>query len=88
MNSIHAVYMIFLGWLEHWHRFFHVIVCVCVCDWRFKARLLEPQLVKVRSRVKVHFTDAFCGAYFTFAVSKEGHVYGFGLSNYHQLGEH
>ncbi|XP_067094351.1 regulator of chromosome condensation [Osmerus mordax] len=50
------------------------------------SRLLEPQLVKVRSRAKVHFTDAFCGAYFTFAVSKEGHVYGFGLSNYHQLG--
>lgn len=49
-------------------------------------RLLEPQLVKVRSRAKVHFTDAFCGAYFTFAVSEEGYVYGFGLSNYHQLG--
>ncbi|KAG9330975.1 hypothetical protein JZ751_021416 [Albula glossodonta] len=30
-------------------------------------------------------TAAHC-PYFTFAVSKEGHVYGFGLSNYHQLG--
>uniref|UniRef100_A0A3Q0QSR6 Regulator of chromosome condensation 1 n=1 Tax=Amphilophus citrinellus TaxID=61819 RepID=A0A3Q0QSR6_AMPCI len=47
-------------------------------------RLLVPQMVKVKG--KVHFIDAFCGAYFTFAVSKEGHVYGFGLSNYHQLG--
>ncbi|KAM4633941.1 regulator of chromosome condensation [Polymixia lowei] len=48
------------------------------------SRLLVPQVVKVKG--KVHFTDAFCGAYFTFAVSKEGYVYGFGLSNYHQLG--
>ncbi|XP_070823514.1 regulator of chromosome condensation [Chaetodon trifascialis] len=47
-------------------------------------RLLEPQIVKVKG--KVHFTDAFCGAYFTFALSKEGHIYGFGLTNYHQLG--
>jgi len=47
-------------------------------------RLLIPQIVKVRG--KVHFLDAFCGAYCTFALSKEGHVYGFGLSNYHQLG--
>uniref|UniRef100_W5M7K3 Regulator of chromosome condensation 1 n=2 Tax=Lepisosteus oculatus TaxID=7918 RepID=W5M7K3_LEPOC len=49
-------------------------------------RLLVPQRVLVRARGKVHFKDVFCGAYFTFAVSKEGHVYGFGLSNYHQLG--
>ncbi|KAJ7985659.1 hypothetical protein DPEC_G00354350 [Dallia pectoralis] len=49
-------------------------------------RLLIPQIVKVQSRGKVHFTDTFCGAYMTFAVSEEGHVYGFGLSNYHQLG--
>ncbi|XP_028281346.1 regulator of chromosome condensation [Parambassis ranga] len=48
------------------------------------SRLLEPQMVKVKGRVA--FVDAFCGAYFTFAVSKDGHVYGFGLSNYHQLG--
>ncbi|KAM9782895.1 regulator of chromosome condensation [Neosynchiropus ocellatus] len=48
------------------------------------ARLLEPQMVKVKG--KGHFVDAFCGAYCTFAVTKEGHVYGFGLSNYHQLG--
>ncbi|XP_076016985.1 regulator of chromosome condensation [Genypterus blacodes] len=48
------------------------------------SRLLIPQVVKVQG--KVHFTDAFCGAYFTFAVSKEGYVYGFGLSNYRQLG--
>ncbi|XP_015236220.1 PREDICTED: regulator of chromosome condensation [Cyprinodon variegatus] len=47
-------------------------------------RLLVPQMVKLKG--KVHFTDAFCGAYFTFAVSTEGYVYGFGLSNYHQLG--
>lgn len=47
-------------------------------------RLLEPDIVKVKG--KVHFTDAFCGAYVTFALSDKGHVYGFGLSNYHQLG--
>ncbi|XP_040021975.1 regulator of chromosome condensation [Gasterosteus aculeatus] len=47
-------------------------------------RLLVPQMVKIKG--KIHFVDAFCGAYFTFAVSKEGPVYGFGLSNYHQLG--
>lgn len=49
-------------------------------------RLLEPQMVMIKPRGKVHFTDVFCGAYFTFAVSEDGHVYGFGLSNYHQLG--
>ncbi|XP_031708307.1 regulator of chromosome condensation [Anarrhichthys ocellatus] len=48
------------------------------------SRLLVPQMVKIKG--KVHFIDAFCGAYLTFAVSKEGPVYGFGLSNYHQLG--
>lgn len=48
------------------------------------ARLLTPQVVKVKG--KVLFSDVFCGAYFTFAVSKEGAIYGFGLSNYHQLG--
>ncbi|NXJ71359.1 RCC1 protein, partial [Rostratula benghalensis] len=53
-------------------------------------RLLVPQRVPVRgkgNRGKMRFQDAFCGAYFTFAVTEEGHIYGFGLSNYHQLGE-
>lgn len=50
-------------------------------------RLLIPQCVPVKGRSKVRFQDVFCGAYVTFAVSQEGHVYGFGLSNYHQLGE-
>ncbi|NXD98754.1 RCC1 protein, partial [Chaetorhynchus papuensis] len=52
-------------------------------------RLLVPQLVPVRGKGrkgKMRFQDAFCGAYFTFAVTREGHIYGFGLSNYHQLG--
>ncbi|XP_017525240.1 regulator of chromosome condensation isoform X1 [Manis javanica] len=52
-------------------------------------RLLVPRCVMLKSRGSrghVRFQDAFCGAYFTFAVSCEGHVYGFGLSNYHQLG--
>nr|XP_033812255.1 regulator of chromosome condensation isoform X2 [Geotrypetes seraphini]XP_033812256.1 regulator of chromosome condensation isoform X2 [Geotrypetes seraphini]XP_033812259.1 regulator of chromosome condensation isoform X2 [Geotrypetes seraphini]XP_033812260.1 regulator of chromosome condensation isoform X2 [Geotrypetes seraphini]XP_033812261.1 regulator of chromosome condensation isoform X2 [Geotrypetes seraphini] len=51
-------------------------------------RLLVPQPVflKGKGSKRVAFQDIFCGAYFTFAVSKEGHVYGFGLSNYHQLG--
>ncbi|KFV70718.1 Regulator of chromosome condensation, partial [Dryobates pubescens] len=37
-------------------------------------------------RGRMRFQDAFCGAYFTFAISRQGQVYGFGLSNYHQLG--
>uniref|UniRef100_A0A2K6RYX6 Regulator of chromosome condensation n=1 Tax=Saimiri boliviensis boliviensis TaxID=39432 RepID=A0A2K6RYX6_SAIBB len=52
-------------------------------------RLLVPKCVMLKSRGSrghVRFQDAFCGAYFTFAISREGHVYGFGLSNYHQLG--
>lgn len=49
-------------------------------------RLLTPQLVHFHSRSKLFLIDAFCGAYVTFALSKDGHVYGFGLSNYHQLG--
>ncbi|CAM2104847.1 unnamed protein product [Caretta caretta] len=52
-------------------------------------RLLVPQRVPLKGRSgkgRVRFQDAFCGAYFTFAVTQEGHVYGFGLSNYHQLG--
>ncbi|XP_054637749.1 regulator of chromosome condensation [Dunckerocampus dactyliophorus] len=47
-------------------------------------RLLIPQMVKVKG--KIHFIDAFCAAYATFAVSKDEQVYGFGLSNYYQLG--
>ncbi|XP_061919257.1 regulator of chromosome condensation isoform X1 [Entelurus aequoreus] len=47
-------------------------------------RLLIPQMVRVKG--KINFIDAFCGAYATFAVSKEEQVYGFGLSNYQQLG--
>ncbi|XP_041648388.1 regulator of chromosome condensation [Cheilinus undulatus] len=46
--------------------------------------LLQPRMIHFKK--KVCFTDAFCGSYHTFAVSSEGHVYGFGLSNYHQLG--
>ncbi|XP_064219636.1 regulator of chromosome condensation isoform X2 [Aotus nancymaae] len=52
-------------------------------------RLLVPKCVMLKSRGSrghVKFQDTFCGAYFTFAISREGHVYGFGLSNYHQLG--
>lgn len=49
-------------------------------------RFLIPQIVVVKG--KVQFVDAFCGSYVTFAVSKDGHVYGFGLSNYHQLGQY
>ncbi|KAL6092296.1 hypothetical protein STEG23_017864 [Scotinomys teguina] len=52
-------------------------------------RLLVLKCVLLKSRGtrgRVWFQDAFCGAYFTFAISREGHVYVFGLSNYHQLG--
>uniref|UniRef100_A0A8D2CVR5 Regulator of chromosome condensation 1 n=1 Tax=Sciurus vulgaris TaxID=55149 RepID=A0A8D2CVR5_SCIVU len=53
-------------------------------------RLLVPKCVMLKcrgSRGHVRFQDAFCGAYFTFAISQDGHIYGFGLSNYHQLGK-
>ncbi|XP_072890854.1 regulator of chromosome condensation isoform X2 [Hemitrygon akajei] len=51
-------------------------------------RLLTPKILRLKSKGgrKVKFCDVFCGAYCTFAISKEGHVYGFGLSNYYQLG--
>ncbi|KAG8588597.1 hypothetical protein GDO81_006033 [Engystomops pustulosus] len=51
-------------------------------------RLLVPQCIHLKAKGcgRVVFQDVFCGAYFTFAISQEGHVYGFGLSNYHQLG--
>uniref|UniRef100_A0A2K6U258 RCC1-like domain-containing protein n=1 Tax=Saimiri boliviensis boliviensis TaxID=39432 RepID=A0A2K6U258_SAIBB len=52
-------------------------------------RLLVPKCVMLKSRGSwghMRFQDAFRGAYFIFAISQEGHVYGFGLSNYHQLG--
>ncbi|XP_060906859.1 regulator of chromosome condensation [Labrus mixtus] len=48
------------------------------------SQLLQPRIVYFKK--KVCFVDAFCGSYHTFVVSSEGHVYGFGLSNYHQLG--
>uniref|UniRef100_A0A3B3U5T9 Regulator of chromosome condensation 1 n=1 Tax=Poecilia latipinna TaxID=48699 RepID=A0A3B3U5T9_9TELE len=51
-----------------------------------QGQLGRGKMLMVKLNRKVRFTDAFCGAYFTFAVSKEGYVYGFGLSNYHQLG--
>ncbi|XP_043916155.1 regulator of chromosome condensation [Protopterus annectens] len=51
-------------------------------------RLLVPQCIHVKGKgsSRVRFKDVFCGAYFTFAISQDGHIYGFGLSNYHQLG--
>lgn len=65
-------------------------LCISEASWLIAApvisdRLLIPQIVMVKG--KVQFIDAFCGSYVTFAVSKDGHVYGFGLSNYHQLGQ-
>ncbi|XP_062890123.1 regulator of chromosome condensation [Mobula hypostoma] len=51
-------------------------------------RLLTPKILRLKSKGgrKVKFCDVFCGAYCTFAISKEGHIFGFGLSNYYQLG--
>lgn len=63
------------------------VIIYSLCFPTIKVRLLEPQMVMVKPRGKVQFTDVFCGAYFTFAISNDGHVYGFGLSNYHQLGK-
>ncbi|XP_042296771.1 regulator of chromosome condensation [Sceloporus undulatus] len=52
-------------------------------------RLLLPQTVTIKQRgckTKGHIRDAFCGSYSTIAITQEGHVIGFGLSNYYQLG--
>ncbi|KAK6473183.1 regulator of chromosome condensation-like [Huso huso] len=49
-------------------------------------RLLVPQPVRIKSGRKVKFQDIFCGAYFTFGITKDDRVFCFGLSNYHQLG--
>ena len=50
--------------------------------------LLKPDVVRVRVKRradKPKFTDAFCGAYQTFAVSEKGEVYAWGMNNYGQL---
>nr|XP_056702422.1 regulator of chromosome condensation [Euleptes europaea] len=52
-------------------------------------RLLLPQPVPLKqrgSKNKGHIRDVFCGSYSTIALTQEGHVIGFGLSNYYQLG--
>uniref|UniRef100_A0A8C5RVS6 Regulator of chromosome condensation 1 n=1 Tax=Laticauda laticaudata TaxID=8630 RepID=A0A8C5RVS6_LATLA len=53
-------------------------------------RLLLPQVVIIKQRgckTKGNIKDIFCGSYSTIAITQEGHVVGFGLSNYYQLGE-
>uniref|UniRef100_A0A8D0DGZ2 Regulator of chromosome condensation 1 n=1 Tax=Salvator merianae TaxID=96440 RepID=A0A8D0DGZ2_SALMN len=52
-------------------------------------RLLLPQPVAIKQRgckTKGQIQDVFCGSYSTIAITQEGHVIGFGLSNYYQLG--
>ncbi|XP_026558281.1 regulator of chromosome condensation [Pseudonaja textilis] len=52
-------------------------------------RLLLPQVVIIKQRgckSKGNIKDIFCGSYSTIAITQEGHVVGFGLSNYYQLG--
>ncbi|KAJ7304250.1 hypothetical protein JRQ81_011789 [Phrynocephalus forsythii] len=52
-------------------------------------RLLLPQAVAIKQRgykTKGRIRDVFCGSYSTIAITEEGHVIGFGLSNYYQLG--
>uniref|UniRef100_A0A8C6VNP0 Regulator of chromosome condensation 1 n=1 Tax=Naja naja TaxID=35670 RepID=A0A8C6VNP0_NAJNA len=52
-------------------------------------RLLLPQMVVIKQRgckTKGNIKDIFCGTYSTIAITQEGHVVGFGLSNYYQLG--
>ncbi|KAK9394693.1 regulator of chromosome condensation [Crotalus adamanteus] len=52
-------------------------------------RLLLPQVVTIKQRgckTKGNIRDVFCGSYSTIAITQEGHVVGFGLSNYYQLG--
>nr|XP_028594501.1 regulator of chromosome condensation [Podarcis muralis]XP_028594502.1 regulator of chromosome condensation [Podarcis muralis] len=52
-------------------------------------RLLLPQAVAIKQRgckTKGQIRDVFCGSYSTIAITQEGHVIGFGLSNYYQLG--
>nr|XP_060628700.1 regulator of chromosome condensation-like [Anolis sagrei ordinatus] len=51
--------------------------------------LLLPQTVAIKPRgckTKGRIRDVFCGSYSTLAITQEGHVIGFGLSNYYQLG--
>ncbi|XP_003229442.1 regulator of chromosome condensation [Anolis carolinensis] len=51
--------------------------------------LLLPQTISVKQRgckTKGRIRDVFCGSYSTLAITQEGHVIGFGLSNYYQLG--
>ncbi|XP_066494441.1 regulator of chromosome condensation isoform X3 [Tiliqua scincoides] len=52
-------------------------------------KLLLPQPVSLKQRgvkIKGQIRDVFCGSYSTIAITEEGHVIGFGLSNYYQLG--
>ncbi|PIK36401.1 putative regulator of chromosome condensation [Apostichopus japonicus] len=52
--------------------------------------LLEPALVirpKIRGQGKVFFEDVWCTPYCTFARVRGGGVYGWGLNNYHHLGQ-
>ncbi|XP_058052192.1 regulator of chromosome condensation [Ahaetulla prasina] len=52
-------------------------------------RLLLPQVVTIKQRgckTKGNIKEVFCGSYSTIAITQEGHVVGFGLSNYYQLG--
>ena len=51
--------------------------------------LLEPQVIRFRKSrgvSKPKFSDVFCGLYHTFALTKNGTVYSWGLNNYGQLG--
>lgn len=74
---------------------FMALMCINVAFWLtvcplISDRMLVPQVVSLKGKKgkegKVKCIDVFCGSYFTFAVTKEGHIYGFGLANYHQLG--
>ena len=50
---------------------------------------LKPQFVrfrKLRGHPVPKFSDVFCGAYHTFAVTRDKAVYAWGLNNYGQLG--
>lgn len=49
-------------------------------------KLLEPGVVHFKKR-KTRFCDVWAGQYVTFAKSKTGEVYAWGLNNYYQLGK-
>lgn len=51
------------------------------------AKLLTPDAINIKPRLKLHFDDIWAGNYSTFVkVASKNDIYVFGLNNYNQLG--